>query len=423
MALISEFIDDYRRKIGHYEHLAQTCAYQCESALKRQGIRALVTYRAKKIDSLAAKVEARAQDKAYQSIDEIYEDIVDLAGVRIALFFPGDREEVDYFIRNHFQVDQIKDFPEALQHPGAYQKRFLGYVGRHYRLRLKQETLPHEQQHLASYVIEVQVGSVLMHAWAEVEHDLVYKSTEGFLSQEEYAILDELNGLMHAGEIALERLQTAAKRRINSERQPFSNHYELSSYLYDYVRKASPRGEFEPFIGRTDVLFQFLKDVGLNTVSSLKPILQKCRPGSKEQPLAEQIIDHTLRANPDLYDAYDQARVTVGRCDPYGSPDDFVSYCSSKDYLSSFMRQWIASEKLLADNLHKYLNGEAPQHPRLDEEAVEKLRSARKIRDDILFGTDLPGESETLRAKESLQEILEFMGLRGDGSKIHDKEA
>src|SRR5690554_47446 len=116
MALISEFIDDYRRKIGHYEHLAQTCAYQCESALKRQGIRALVTYRAKKIDSLAAKVEARAQDKAYQSIDEIYEDIVDLAGVRIALFFPGDREEVDYFIRNHFQVDQIKDFPEALQH-------------------------------------------------------------------------------------------------------------------------------------------------------------------------------------------------------------------------------------------------------------------------------------------------------------------
>ena len=162
---------------------------------------------------------------------------------------------------------------------------------------------------------------------------------------------------------------------------------------------------------------------GAEYVSSLKPILQKCRPGSKEQPLAEQIIDHTLRANPDLYDAYDQARVTVGRCDPYGSPDDFVSYCSSKDYLSSFMRQWIASEKLLADNLHKYLNGEAPQHPRLDEEAIEKLRSARKIRDDILFGTDLPGESETLRAKESLQEILEFMGLRGDGSKIHDKEA
>ncbi len=422
MALISEFIDDYRRKIDHYEHLAQTCAYQCESELKRQGIRALVTYRAKKIDSLAAKVEARDQDKAYQSIDEIYEDIVDLAGVRIALYFPGDRDEVDYFIRSHFDVDQIKDFPEALQHPGAYQKQFLGYVGRHYRLRLKPDTLASENQHLADYVIELQVGSVLMHAWAEVEHDLVYKSTEGFLSQEEYAILDELNGLMHAGEIALERLQTAAKRRINSERQPFSNHYELSSYLYDYIRKTAQRGDFEPFLGRTDVLFQFLKDLGWNTVPALKPVLQKCKPGSNAQPLAQQIIDHILRANPDLYDAYDQARVAVGRCDPYGTPDDYISYCSSQDYLGSFMRQWIASEKLMADTLHKYLNGDAPQNPALDEQSIEKLRAVRKVRNDILFGTNLPSESETLRAAESLQEILEYMGLRADGAEIHDKE-
>ena len=180
MALISEFIDDYKSKINHYEHLAQTCAYQCESALKRRGLRALVTSRAKRLDSLTSKVENRNKDKAYQSIEEIYEDIVDLAGVRIALYFPGDREEIDSFVRSHFNVDHVKDFPEALRHPGAYQKRFLGYVGRHYRLRLKPETLPPVDQHLAHYVIELQVGSVLMHAWAEVEHDLVYKSTEGF---------------------------------------------------------------------------------------------------------------------------------------------------------------------------------------------------------------------------------------------------
>ena len=34
-----------------------------------------------------------------------------------------------------------------------------------------------------------------MHAWAEVEHDLVYKPQEGVLSTEELSILDELNGL------------------------------------------------------------------------------------------------------------------------------------------------------------------------------------------------------------------------------------
>lgn len=423
MALISEFIDDYKSKMGHYEHLAQTCACQCESALKRQGLRALVTSRAKKLDSLASKVETRAKEKAYKSVEEIYEDIVDLAGVRIALYFPGDREEVDHFIRSHFNVDHVKDFPEALQHPGAYQKRFLGYVGRHYRLRMKPETLSPEEQHLANYVIELQVGSVLMHAWAEVEHDLVYKSTEGFLSQDEYAILDELNGLMHAGEIALERLQTAAKRRINTERQPFSNHYELSSYLYDYTRKASHRNDYEPFIGRTDVLFHFLKDIGLNSVPSLKPILQSCNLESKELPLAQQIVDYILRKNPDYYGAYNDARIAVGRSDPYGAPGEYVPFLSDDASLGSFMRQWIASEKLLGDTLNTVLNGSAHQDSVLDKETVDKLQAIRKLRNEILYGTNLPSESDMMVAREFLQEMMEFLRHKNDGAKLQEREA
>lgn len=59
--------------------------------------------------------------------------------------------------------------------------------------------------------VEVQVASVLMHAWSEVEHDLVYKPLQGGLSTEEYAILDELNGLVMAGEIALESVIKLAK--------------------------------------------------------------------------------------------------------------------------------------------------------------------------------------------------------------------
>ena len=53
-----------------------------------------------------------------------------------------------------------------------------------------------------------------MHAWSEVEHDLAYKPFSGELSEDEHAILDEINGLVLAGEIALERLQKAVKRRV-----------------------------------------------------------------------------------------------------------------------------------------------------------------------------------------------------------------
>ena len=71
-----------------------------------------------------------------------------------------------------------------------------------------------------------------MHAWSEVEHDLVYKPLNGTLSEEELAILDELNGLVLAGEIALERLQIAGTARIVKEKL-FNNQYDLASYLYD----------------------------------------------------------------------------------------------------------------------------------------------------------------------------------------------
>lgn len=408
MALIKEFLEDYRGKIGHFQHLAEVCAYQCESALKRQGLRVLVTSRAKRLDSLASKVEDRAQEKNYRSIAEIYEDIVDLAGVRIALFFPQDQREVDQFIRSNFNVDSVKDFPEALGHPGAYPKQFLGYVGRHYRLYLKPESLPPEEQHLANYVIEVQVGSVLMHAWAEVEHDLVYKSTGSFLSQDEYAILDELNGLMYEGEMALERLQTAVKRRINAEQHPFFNHYELASYLTDQKRRALPGPECRFSIGRTDVLFQFLKTIGLNSVPALRPILQTCRFSPQAEPLAQQIVDQLLVNNPDLYGAYDRARTTVGATDPFGTPYETLSFFSETGGLGPFMRSWIGVERALGQVLHQVLRGE-PADLVLDGQTEEKLRQAKKLRNQIVFGSAPPGEEELERGEEFLQGFLSFL--------------
>ncbi len=234
----------------------------------------MVTYRAKRLDSLLSKARSRAKEKSYSTISDVYDDIVDLAGVRIALFFPGDQEEVDSFIHAHFAVEQVKDFPEHSSHRVAYPpQRFSGYAARHYRLRLKGDSLENTDDELTERIIELQVGSVLMHAWAEVEHDLVYKSsTSSKLSQDEYAILDELNGLMHAGEIALERLQRAVKRRLNFELKPFANHYELSSFLYDYVRLACPKDHLEQEIGRTDILFQFLQAANLHSVPHLEPI-------------------------------------------------------------------------------------------------------------------------------------------------------
>src|SRR5208337_2794464 len=83
-------------------------------------------------------------------------------------------------------------------------------------------------------VFEIQVASVLMHGWSEVEHDLVYKPKSGKLSDEEYAILDEINGLVIAGEIGLERLQKAMISRVAGQRE-IKDQFDVKSYLANFI--------------------------------------------------------------------------------------------------------------------------------------------------------------------------------------------
>lgn len=186
--------------------------------LRSSGIRAMVTYRAKNPGRLKSKVLHRNAKRPvpYRNIKEIYEDIADLCGVRVSLYFPGDRLQADQLIRDQFHILESKQFPEQSK-PPTYHKRFSGYWANHYRVYLREELVQPSEKRYCRARIEIQVASVLMHAWSEVEHDLIYKPLQGTLSKEELAILDELNGLVLAGEIALERLQAAGNERIRSK--------------------------------------------------------------------------------------------------------------------------------------------------------------------------------------------------------------
>ena len=210
MDLIQQFIDTYKMKWTFYDAAGRLAAEKLQLALQNAGIRAIVTSRAKNPARLRTKVQRRnsRREEPYQTLEEIYDDIADLSGVRVSLYFPGDRGKVDAIISELFNILEFKQFPEQSK-PPTYHKRFSGYWANHYRARMRDEILNESQKKYGSARIEIQVASLIMHAWSEVEHDLIYKPMQGTLSEEELSILDELNGLVLAGEIALERLQAA----------------------------------------------------------------------------------------------------------------------------------------------------------------------------------------------------------------------
>ncbi|MBC2622881.1 GTP pyrophosphokinase [Citrobacter cronae] len=228
--ILTSFLDSYRREYFFYHELAKEVKVRIENKLDESGIKAIVSFRAKSIKSIKDKIEKRNSDnkrKPYESCSDIYGDIVDLSGVRVALYFPAEMEKVSNIIENEFNVAVKKKFPGEgdNKNNSRYVKKFDGYHARHFRVMLKDNSI------FANHMVEIQIASVLMHAWSEVEHDLDYKPSSGSLSIEELMILDEINGLVISGNIALERLQQAMLKRIDDSGYIFRNHYDLAAFF------------------------------------------------------------------------------------------------------------------------------------------------------------------------------------------------
>ena len=118
MDLINQFIENYKKKLTFYEILGRISSSQLEDALQSAGIRAMVTYRIKNPGRLKSKITAHEMSSVtvpYKNMKEIYEDIADLCGIRVSLYFPGDRIKVDSLISDLFQGDRAQTVPGTVQ--------------------------------------------------------------------------------------------------------------------------------------------------------------------------------------------------------------------------------------------------------------------------------------------------------------------
>lgn len=402
MKIIDDFIKQYNKEFDYYQKLSQIIASKIEDQLFKRGIKAIVTHRAKRPDRLKDKLVKRNEEKKYKTVEDIYSDIVDLAGIRVSLYFPSEREIIDEVINELFKVVKTKKFPNEAHTP-KYEKRFSGYWATHYRVKLKEESLT--KRYLET-VAEIQVASVLMHAWSEVEHDLVYKPFSGNLSKEELAILDEINGLVLSGEIALERLQSAMSERTKKQKE-IKDKYELTNYLLsnldkDYLNKIK--------LGDTYLLNNYLNTIKKLDVNEFNNYINKINVD-----LPESVTDQLL--NMLLVEFYDKDKINLKNY----FKNLHVSERKASGF-ESFVKCWVILEKAVRDILkddnlspNKYL---IPDFKILKERQIltlkeaDELRKLRQIRNYLLHGIETPAEEYL---KDSYQR------LRAITSKVVDK--
>jgi ppGpp synthetase/RelA/SpoT-type nucleotidyltranferase len=129
-----------------------------------------ITSRLKSLDSFSKKVTDHL-DK-YQN----YEEITDIVGERIILYFDDDVDKVATLIKNEFIIDNENSIDKRIRD----QPDQFGYQSLHLIIQLNENrTSLLEYSKYAGIKAEIQIRSMLQHTWAEIEHDLGYKNKVG----------------------------------------------------------------------------------------------------------------------------------------------------------------------------------------------------------------------------------------------------
>lgn len=164
-------VNDYQKLRPKYEAFVEVLLVLLDRLLGSHNIDVVALEgRTKTIESFQDK--ATREDKAY---DDPLKEITDLAAVRIVTYQLADIDAVSEIIVDNFRVD-VKNSVDKRQLIEA--DRF-GYASVHYVVALVDEraNLPEYAQY-KSLQAEIQIRTVLQHAWAAIDHKLRYKKKE-----------------------------------------------------------------------------------------------------------------------------------------------------------------------------------------------------------------------------------------------------
>ncbi|WP_462250787.1 GTP pyrophosphokinase [Ekhidna sp.] len=161
----TEIAEQLTNKKDLYNRLGQNIVEALKTFMSAELIPYLnIYFRIKKFDSFYEKIERKKYTDPFEQIE-------DICGIRVICYYNSDVVRVNEIIKREFDVLEVQDKSDLL---GL--KEF-AYRSQHFifRTNKKWNSAP-KYRDLGDLKAEIQILTVLMHAWAEIEHKLNYKS-------------------------------------------------------------------------------------------------------------------------------------------------------------------------------------------------------------------------------------------------------
>ena len=163
-----QLLDEYRSLQPVYSKMAEVIPERLKGFFSEAGfIVAAVEHRVKTESSLAGKLALKGSK--YGSIF----DITDIIGLRVITFYIDDVDKVASILERLFEID----WENSVDKRKALQTDSFGYLSLHYICRIPESSYSDpDHPELNKIRFEIQMRTVLQHAWANMNHDTGYKS-------------------------------------------------------------------------------------------------------------------------------------------------------------------------------------------------------------------------------------------------------
>ncbi len=260
--LIRESVERYDRERDRYVKLAGRVADICRAVVDDHAIRAQVTSRTKSVKSFEGKVRRRVDLKNYENVDDVFRDIGDFSGVRIALYQPEDEWRAVTVLEDRFcgPVDGRVDVDKKDKF-NIEEKKF--YKATHCQVHLPDEDCVEDYENLLGAECEIQVCTIMAHLWNEIEHEIAYKPESGGPSGVELGLLESLGYLTRSGDALIERLLEANVARMTNQVGDFMDMHDFVARLRDSFHQVS----FAQNVGRA---YDDARKLGLNSIEDIE---------------------------------------------------------------------------------------------------------------------------------------------------------
>lgn len=154
--------------------------------------------------------------------------LTDMIGIRVICAFLEDLNEVMNQIKQNFDVIEIED-------KGANQSfREFGYESLHILIKIPADCMPVKNTTPAlpeNMVCEIQVRTILQDAWAEVEHELIYKSEFNPFDKPLRRKLASINASLSLADTIFQEIRDYQKKLQNELSTRRNNFYSKADLL------------------------------------------------------------------------------------------------------------------------------------------------------------------------------------------------